>query len=218
MHKVFKISILSTILIAQIFSGQFNIIEKRISYTLEREKLSIQYLKERHGIIQNDAHIVPKMIVLHYTDGGNVESLFNYFNNTTIEKSRTLNKKQSRLNVSAHYLVDRDGTIYHLVDDTLFARHVIGLNYCAIGVENIGNKSQPLTKAQEEANAFLIRTLVKKYPITHVIGHSEYKDFRNTAWWKETNSSYFTFKQDPGTEFLMNVRSKIKDLNLKYTP
>lgn len=75
------------------------------------------------------------MIVLHYTAGGTLKSNFNYFNNTQIENSRTFNKSQSKLNVSAHYLIDRDGTIYQIIPDTLFATHTIGLNYCVIGVK-----------------------------------------------------------------------------------
>jgi hypothetical protein len=48
-----------------------------------------------------------------------------------------------------------------LVDPELFARHTIGLNYCAIGIENIGSKSQPLTDEQVEANAELVKYLAK---------------------------------------------------------
>lgn len=144
-----------------------------------------------------------------------MKSNFNYFNNTQIENSRTFNKSQSKLNVSAHYLIDRDGTIYQIIPDTLFARHTIGLNYCAIGVENIGSKTQPLTNKQIKANAFLIRKLTKEYDIEYVIGHSEYGKFRNTKLWKELDSKYFTGKEDPGNEFMIKVRELISDLNLK---
>ena len=193
----------------------FQIIYKPINYNSEREQLSLEYLKKRHGLTQNKATIIPKMIVLHYTAGGTLKSNFNYFNNTQIENSRTFNKSQSKLNVSAHYLIDRDGTIYQIIPDTLFARHTIGLNYCAIGVENIGSKTQPLTNKQIKANAFLIRKLTKEYDIEYVIGHSEYGKFRNTKLWKELDSKYFTGKEDPGNEFMIKVRELISDLNLK---
>jgi N-acetyl-anhydromuramyl-L-alanine amidase AmpD len=194
------------------------IIEKPIIYSKEREKLSVAYLKERHGIIQENATIVPKIIVLHYTAGGSINSNFNYFNSVEIENSRKLNKDQSKLNVSAHYLIDRDGTIYHLVPDTLFARHTIGLNYCAIGIENIGSKESPLTNQQVLANSNLIRYLSKKHQIEYVIGHSEYIKFRKSNLWKETNSNYITYKSDPGDQFLIDVRKLITDLNFKYQP
>lgn len=189
-----------------------------IVYNQERIKLSLEYLKERHNIIQSTPTIVPKIIVLHYVGGGTLKSSFNYFNNIKIENGREYNKKQSQLNVSAHYLVDRDGEIYQLLSDTLFARHTIGLNYCAIGVENIGSKDKPLTEKQIIANAKLVRYLKSMYPIEYVIGHSEYGIFRKSKLWKETSATYFTGKEDPGVAFMQKVRNLIKDLNLKYEP
>jgi len=189
-----------------------------IVYNQERIKLSLEYLKERHNIIQSTPTIVPKIIVLLYVGGGTLKSSFNYFNNIRIENGREYNKKQSQLNVSAHYLVDRDGEIYQLLSDTLFARHTIGLNYCAIGVENIGGKDNPLTEKQIIANAKLVRYLKSKYPIEYVIGHSEYGKFRKSKLWKETSATYFTGKEDPGIAFMQKVRILIKDLNLKYEP
>jgi N-acetyl-anhydromuramyl-L-alanine amidase AmpD len=195
-----------------------SIISKPIVYDADRINLSLDYLRERHGLVQKSPRINPKIIVLHYTAGGTLTSNFNYFNSTKIENSRELNKKQSPLNVSAHYLIDRGGEIYQLIEETWFARHTIGLNYCAIGIENVGSKSQPLTDAQVIANAKLIRHLTNKYPIEFVIGHSEYGKFRGSSWWKETNASYFTGKEDPGATFLQKVRGKIKDLKLKSEP
>jgi len=60
---------------------------------------------------------------------------------------------------TVHYLIDRDGTIFQQLPDTVFARHVIGLNHCTIGVENVGGGKDPLTKAQLKAKEQLIRYL-----------------------------------------------------------
>jgi N-acetyl-anhydromuramyl-L-alanine amidase AmpD len=149
---------------------------------------------------------------------GTINSIFNYFNAVEIENTRKLNKDQSKLNVSAHYLIDRDGTIYHLVPDTLFARHTIGLNYCSIGIENIGSKESPLTNQQVLANSNLIRYLSKKHQIEYVIGHSEYIKFRKSNLWKESNTNYITYKADPGDQFLIEVRKLLTDLKFKYQP
>ena len=194
------------------------IVKKPIAYNEERVRLSLEYLAERHGIKQSHPTIRPKIIVLHYTAGGTLNSNFQYFNKTRVEDERGYIKNQSALNVSAHYLVDRDGTIYQLLDDTLFARHTIGLNYCAIGVENVGSKTSPLTDAQLNANALLVRYLKKKFAIEFLIGHSEYGKFRGTPLWKETNPNYFTGKEDPGVLFMQKVREWVADLKLKYTP
>jgi N-acetylmuramoyl-L-alanine amidase len=114
--------------------------------------------------------------------------------------------------------VDRDGTIFRLLPDTTFARHTIGLNYTAIGIENIGGPEAPLTKAQLNANAELIRYLHKKHQLTYVIGHHEYYAFQGTDIWKETDPDYLTQKQDPGDRFMKKLRKKLADLNFKSKP
>lgn len=199
-------------------SQTLKIIQKPIDYSKERKQLSLDYMKEHHNLIQKSPSITPRIVVLHYTAGGTVESNFRYFNNLYLENQRSTLRKQSLLNVSAHFLVDRDGTVYQLVDPEMFARHTIGLNYCAIGVENIGSQSQPLTEKQIEANAELIKYLAKKYPIEYMIGHYEYGIFRNSKLWKESDSNYFTPKEDPGAEFMKKLRGKLIDLKLKKKP
>lgn len=202
-----------------LFQAQnLKIIQKPIDYSKEKIKLSLEYMKEHHGLDQKTPKIAPKIIVLHYTAGGTVESNFKYFNNLYLENQRSTLKNQSPLNVSSHFIIDRDGTIYQLVDPEMFARHTIGLNYCAIGIENIGSKAQPLTDKQVEANAELVRYLTKKYPIEYLIGHSEYGVFRNSKLWKESNPKYFTGKADPGDDFMKKVRTKVMDLKLKSQP
>ncbi len=195
-----------------------NIIQLPINYSKERTALSIEYLKNRHGITQSTPIINPIMVILHFTDGGTIKSIQNYFNSPTIEDSRQINKRVSALNVGSQFLIDRDGKIYQLMPDNYLARHAIGLNYCAIGVENIGSDKNPLTEEQVIANAGLVRHLAKKYKIEYLIGHSEYTQFRNTPLWKETDSKYITYKSDPGKKFMEGVRALTKDLNLKSTP
>lgn len=211
------ILILAFILINHFVISQdkIKIIDKPIVYGEKRVQLSLEYLKERHGIVQEKPTIIPKIIVLHYTGGGTLNSNFNYFNKEEIENSRKINKNQSKLNVSAHFLVDRDGTIYRLVDENLFARHTIGLNYCSIGVENVGSEKNPLTQEQVIANIKLVKYLCEKHKIEYLIGHSEYAIFRKSDLWKETNSKYFTHKLDPGNDFMKKVREGVKNLNLK---
>lgn len=198
--------------------SELKIISKPINYSEERIRLSLEYLKEHHGLTQKSPTIVPKMIVLHYTAGGTVESNHQYFNKTHLESARNTLKKQSTLNVSSQYIVDRDGTVYQLMEPNMFARHTIGLNYCAIGVENIGSKKQPLTEKQVAANAQLVRYLTKKYKIEYLIGHSEYGVFRNSKLWKESDPKYFTGKEDPGKDFMSKVRLQVADLKLKDKP
>ena len=193
------------------------IFDKPITWNAEREQLSLNYLKERHGLTQTTATIKPQMVVVHWTAISNIEVTFDVFNPTTLGGRADLTGA-SNLNVSSQFLIDRDGTIFRLLPETTFARHVIGLNYLAIGIENIGSDDMPLTKAQLDANEKLIRYLKRKYPIDYVIGHHEYQRFQKTDLWKETDSNYRTVKSDPGDSFMNRLRKKLTDLNLKPLP
>lgn len=196
----------------------FRVFEKPIVFDDERKILSLEYLEKRHGLKQIEPVIRPVMVVLHWTAIPTVEQTFNAFNKSRLPGARKEIAGASALNVSSQYLIDRDGTIFRLLPDTVFARHVIGLNYCAIGVENIGSENNPLTHAQLIANEQLIRYLESKYPIAYVIGHYEYTRFKGTKLWKETDSTYSTYKTDPGVGFMRKIREKIKDLNIKGAP
>jgi N-acetyl-anhydromuramyl-L-alanine amidase AmpD len=195
----------------------FRILDKPITWNAERESLSLSYLKERHGLEKATGTIEPQMVVVHWTAIPTVEVTFDVFNPTTLGGRADLTGA-SDLNVSSQFLIDRDGTIFRLLPDTTFARHVIGLNYLAIGIENVGGSDAPLTKPQLHANEQLIRYLKRKYPIDYVIGHHEYQNFQKTDLWKETNPDYRTVKSDPGDVFMMKLRKNLKDLNLKPVP
>lgn len=189
------------------------VIQKPIIWNAEREQLSLDYLKNRHGIVQQTAIIKPTMVVVHWTANNSVQATFNTFNPVLLPGRPEL-RKASALNVSSQYVIDRDGTIYQFLPDTVFARHTIGLNYCAIGIENIGGDKYPLTGKQLKANEKLIRYLKSKYPIDFVIGHHEYRAFRKTKYWKETDPDYFTSKSDPGDAFMLKLRENLTDLKL----
>ncbi|RZL49982.1 MAG: N-acetylmuramoyl-L-alanine amidase [Pedobacter sp.] len=200
------------------FAQQLNIIDKPIIFDATRTRLSLDYLKRRHSLIQNEPTINPTMIVLHWTASRSLMGTYNAFNKSILPSGRKNLTGASSLNVSSHFLVDRDGTIYQLLPDTTFARHVIGLNYCAIGIENVGSNDYPLTKAQLLANEKLVRYLAKKYKIQYLIGHYEHTLFKNTSMWRETNPYYQSGKIDPGKTFMRNIREELQDLNLKGAP
>jgi N-acetyl-anhydromuramyl-L-alanine amidase AmpD len=195
----------------------FRIFEKPITWNDQREELSIEYLRERHGLQVKTARIDPRMVVVHWTAINSVELNFDVFNPPTLGGRADLSGA-SNLNVSSQFLIDRDGSIFRLLPDTTFARHVIGLNYLAIGIENVGGADSPLTKEQLKANEELIRHLKRKYPIEYVIGHHEYQNFQTTDLWKEADPDYRTIKSDPGDKFMNQLRKNLTDLNLKAVP
>ncbi|WP_445382192.1 N-acetylmuramoyl-L-alanine amidase [Robiginitalea sp. IMCC43444] len=194
-------------------------VERPIEFNEERLELTRAYLSDRYGIVQQDAKITPRMIVVHWTAIPTLQASFDAFKAPRLPGSRGDITAAGALNVSAHYLIDRNGTIYDLMPDTLMARHVIGLNHCAIGIENVGGTpGTPLTKEQLKANEWLIRELSGKYPIRFLIGHYEYTRFEGHPLWKERDSAYRTEKTDPGTDFMQKLRSALRDLNLEAAP
>ncbi len=209
--------VVNCLLATMLFAQSPKIIQKPITWNQERIQLSLDYLKYRHGLTQSAPIIHPKMVVVHWTANNSVKATFNTFNPVKLPGRPELTKA-SGLNVSSQFVIDRDGTIYQFLPDSIFARHTIGLNYCAIGIENIGSREHLLTQAQLKANEELIRYLSKKYPIAFVLGHHEYQRFKKTSWWKETDPNYITGKDDPGDKFMNELRSALNDLKLNSLP
>lgn len=207
--------LLVVVVMSQQVRAQLRIIQKPIVFDDTRRQLTLDYIRLRYGIDTNSVAIVPQMVVVHWTAIDSFEESYKTMRDATLPGSRANIGAKSPLNVSAHYLVDRDGTIYQLLPDTVFARHVIGLNYHAIGIENVGSPKCPLTPQQLKANEKLIRHLASKYPIRWMIGHYEYKKFAGSPLWLEKDPEYLTEKDDPGTDFMARLRKLLKDLKLK---
>tara|TARA_R110001592_G_scaffold321427_2_gene599971 strand:+ start:105 stop:695 length:591 start_codon:yes stop_codon:yes gene_type:complete len=194
-------------------------VDHPITFNEERKILTLEYLQNRYGLEQESPKIDPKMIVLHWTVIPTFQKSFEAFDPVTLPNWRPDIKNVSGLNVSSQFMVDRDGTIYQLLPETTMARHVIGLNHCAIGVENIGGTEElPLTKAQLKSNIWLVKYLKDKYDIDYLIGHYEYTLFENHPLWLEKDEGYRTVKTDPGPDFMNNVRKAVKNLNFKELP
>jgi N-acetylmuramoyl-L-alanine amidase len=100
--------------------------------------------------------------------------------------------------VSCHYLIDEDGTLYQLVKDSQVAWHAglsawgedISLNQYSIGVElsHSGDLSKPYTDKQYETLVHLLGILVEVHDIapSRILGHSDIAPDR---------------KNDPGPQF-----------------
>lgn len=193
--------------------------DRLLPYDAERVQLTAAYLRaHRTGAVPDDdaAAVVlePRVIVLHWTAGATAESAWNTFAPARLHGRAELSGAGA-VNVSAHYLVDRDGRIERLLPDDRVGRHVIGLNHVAIGIENVGDGARwPLTDAQVEANAALVRQLAAQHPITHLIGHHEYRGLEGTSLFEERDPHYRTAKPDPGAAFMAAVRARVADLGL----
>jgi len=220
--KIRNILLLLSLLILSIgitsCSSGLKIVNTPISFSKNRIKLTEEYIKKHYGLTVTNINIVPKIIVLHWTGGKTFNSAFTIFNKETLEGSRPYLAPAGKVNVSAQFLVARNGTIHRLMPATWMARQCIGLNYESIGIENVGgvNDVDNLTNAQIKADIELVRYLVKKYPtIKYLIGHLEYMDFEGTPLWMEKDPNYRTLKRDPGERFMVAVREGVADLHLK---
>jgi len=198
---------------------ELNIVDRPINFDQERIQLTIAYRRIHQDPRISDVIIQPKMIILHWTDVNSLQSAWNYFNRTRAEADRAQLAAAGEVNVSAQFLVDRDGTVYRLMPENWMARHCIGLNHVAIGVENVGDGVKfPLTDAQVRADAALVRYLAHKWPITHLIGHMEYRQMEGHPYFLELDPKYRNRKPDPGAEFMKKVRERLEDLKLQGPP
>src|SRR6056297_205598 len=214
-----KISLLVFALALGACSTQKEIVDIPIIFDTQRILLTKEYLLNRYGLDQNTPEITPKMVVLHWTAIPSLKKSFEVFNRSTLPIWRPNIESASGLNVSSHFLVDRDGTIYRLMPETTMARHTIGLNHCAIGIENVGGTEEtPLTKQQLKSNIYLVKYLASKYDIDYVIGHQEYTSFEGHPLWLEVDDGYRTEKTDPGMDFVEKVRKATKKFNFKPVP
>lgn len=94
--------------------------------------------------------------------------------------------------VSAHYLIDRDGKIYRLVEDQNIAYHAgaskmpdgrTDVNNFSLGIEMLNQEDTEYTKAQYAAVNELVSYLKKKYAIKYVVGHTDIAPARKTDPW-----------------------------------
>ena len=178
-----------------------------------RIKLTQEYIKMRYNLDVSDITIVPQIVMIHYTGVDDFAVSKARLEPSLLPSDRPDISRGGAVNVSAHFLVERDGTIHQLMPLDFMARHVIGLNYSAIGIENVGgaNHKKNLTAAQLLSNIKLIRSLKEQFPtIAYVAGHSEYRCFEKTELWLEKDTKYRTQKQDPGDAFMKELRSALK--------
>ncbi|WP_316816834.1 N-acetylmuramoyl-L-alanine amidase [Pedobacter nyackensis] len=114
----------------------------------------------------------PNFVILHHTAQNSTQQTINTF----------LVKGKSE--VSAHYIVGKDGVVVQMVNDYLRANHAgIGkwgnnsdLNSSSIGIELDNNGvDEPFTDVQIKSLVILLETLKKRYniPTANFIGHSD---------------------------------------------
>lgn len=195
-----------------IYLAALKIEQTPIEFGEMRVELTKEYIKSHYKLDVKDIKIVPKIIVIHHTAIDDYNDSLSRFTSQTLPSDRPEIVNGGAVNVSAHFMVERDGTIHQLMPLDFMARHVIGLNYSSIGIENVGgqNSKDNLTKEQLKANIELVAELKKRFPtIEYVVGHYEYRCFETDELWLEADRKYRTFKDDPSVRFMNELRANL---------
>jgi N-acetylmuramoyl-L-alanine amidase len=147
-----------------------HIVWKPIPFGATRLAETAAYAKRHYGL--NTYVLHPRAIVEHVTATPGFASAYN-----TSAVDRPDAELHELPGTCAHFIVDRDGTIYQLVRLTVICRHTVGLNWAAVGIEHVGvSDAQVLADAaQMRASLALTVWLMWRYsiPLADVIGHNE---------------------------------------------
>lgn len=112
----------------------------------------------------------PSYVIIHHTAQHSTEQTLKTF---------TLSKTQ----VSAHYVIGRDGQVYHLLNDYLRAWHggvarwgnLTDINSASIGIELDNDGTEPFQEAQVNSLLKVLAGLKRTYniPMANFIGHGD---------------------------------------------
>lgn len=129
----------------------------------------------------------PNFVVIHHTAQNSCDQTLKTFTKTSTQ-------------VSAHYVVCREGTVFHMLNDQLRAFHAgvsrwgntTDLNSCSIGIEIDNNGFEPFTEAQINSLVDLLGRLKRAYniPQANFVGHADIAPGR-----KVDPSRFFPWKQ-----------------------
>ena len=125
------------------------IVWKPIPYGVQRKTEMAAYAQRHYGI-RTWRLTAPKVIVEHYTASDSFSSAYNTFAADVADS-----ELHELPGTCAHFVIDRDGTIYQLVSLTTMCRHTVGLNYTAIGIEHVGTSDAEILGNPRQLGASL---------------------------------------------------------------
>ena len=169
------------------------VVAKPIPFGAVRRAETARYAQRHYGL---DTWRLdrPRVIVEHYTANESFGATWNTF------ASDAPDPELSELpGTCAHFVIDRDGTIYQLVPLTTICRHTVGLNWTSIGIEHVGTSDGEILGDARQLQSSLRLTLwlMSHYGISlpNVIGHSEsltspYHRERYAPWRCQTHGDW----------------------------
>jgi N-acetylmuramoyl-L-alanine amidase len=147
-----------------------HVVWKPIPFGATRLAETAAYAKRHYGF---DSYVLhPRAVVEHVTATPSFSSAYNTFANDVPDA-----ELHELPGTCAHFIVDRDGTIYQLVRLNVICRHTVGLNWAAIGIEHVGlSDAQVLGDAAQMRSSLALTVWLMwrfKIPLADVIGHNE---------------------------------------------
>lgn len=101
-------------------------------------------------------------------------------------------KQFAQYNVSAHYVIGRDGTIYRLVEEKDLSYHAgksslpdgrTNVNSCSIGIEIMTSYTESPTEQQIKSLIALVKNIKQHHSIKYTLRHSDIAPVRKTDPW-----------------------------------
>jgi N-acetylmuramoyl-L-alanine amidase len=142
-----------------------------IPYPEKRKREMAAYSKHHYGQYKWRLNN-PQLIVEHYAAAGSISAIFNTFRTDQPDV-----EFHELPNVCSHFAVSASGAVYKFVPPTIRCRHVVGLNYTAIGIEHVGFSDQDILNRPAQLNGSLQFTQWLRcrfgIPVSQVIGHNE---------------------------------------------
>jgi hypothetical protein len=148
-----------------------HIVQRPIPFGARRKAEMVAYARRHYGL-STYRLINPHVIVIHFTETPDFQSTYNTFAPDVPDS-----ELHELPGTCAHFVIDRDGTIYQLVPLGIMCRHTVGLNWTAIGIEHVGYSDAQVLgdRRQIDASLRLVRWLRCRFriPVGDVIGHNE---------------------------------------------
>ena len=121
-----------------------------IPFSPQRKAEMAAYVKRHYGSFMRPTWrlIDPHVILIHHTDSPTFQSTYNTFAPDTPDP-----ELHELPNTCAHFVIDRDGTIHQLVSLGTMCWHTVGLNWTAIGIENVGYSDAQVMGDSMQMNA-----------------------------------------------------------------
>jgi N-acetylmuramoyl-L-alanine amidase len=144
----------------------------------------------------------PNYVIIHHTANNSCEA--------TLQEFTTPGGREA----SAHYVICKDGTVHHMLNDLLRSHHAgdskwgnnTDINSSSIGIELVNNGYQPYTEEQLNSLSILLDRLKAAYkiPDANFIGHGDVAPARKADPsvkfpWKEMSEKGFGLWWDDTT-------------------